>query len=329
MALALVGVLSLGLPARAAGGVFDSSGAVQVVGSTVVVTADAVEQLDLRWKLATPTDAVAVVVPVPATALIQGAPSTSADDAGTTTAPQRRSLLLRPWILAGEGSGDAIAARDALQAPTQQVRVTEASVVEGVDLAAVLQGAIASMGSAAARDAAVAVVGRALPGSRYAVALLEPQEGSRLQAGWVGTLRLTLRGELLSSPTLPGADGAPTSVSVPLPGGVLGARGPQVVAVTAATAMRAADGDNVAPVVSGVGRAAPRRWQTVMYGPGAGQTAAADVIEAADQSAEYHAVEPVLLPEFPVWPWVLAAAALVGLAGVVLLTRARRRQPSA
>ena len=327
MSLALLGVLSLALPARAAGGVFDGSGAVQVVGSTVVVTAGAVEQLDLRWKLAQPTPAIAVVVPVPAQAVIQGAQSSSADEAGTTTAPQRRSFLLRPWILAGEGRDDAVAAREALQANTQQVRVDEASVVAGASLAATLRRAIPSMSSAAARDAAGAVVGHALPGSRYAVALVEPQEGPRLLAGWVGTLRLTLRGELLSSPTLPVADGAPKSVSIPLPGGVLGAQGPQVVAVTAATAMRAADADNVAPVVSGIGRAAPDRWQTVMYGPGGGQTAAVDVVEAADDSAPHQAVEPVLLPDFPVWPWILAGAALVGLAGAVLLTRGRRRRP--
>lgn len=70
--LALAGVFAVSLPARAAGGVFDQSGAVQVVGSTVVVTAGAVDELDLRWELAGPTPAVAVVVPVPAAAAIQG-----------------------------------------------------------------------------------------------------------------------------------------------------------------------------------------------------------------------------------------------------------------
>ena len=161
------------------------------------------------------------------------------------------------------------------------------------------------------------------------VALLKPQNGGQLRSGWVGTVRLTLRGELHSSTTLPAADGGPTSVSVPLPGGVLGAQGPQVVAVTAATPMRAAGADNVAPVVSGVDRAAQDLWQTVMYGQGGGQATAADVVEASADTGSYHAVEPVLLPELNAWPWVLAGGALVLLATVVLLRGTRRRRPSA
>ncbi len=327
--LALAGLFALALPARAAGAVFDGSGAVRVVGSTVVVSAGAVEQLDLRWKLPRPTGAVAVVVPVPAAATIQGAESGDARSAGNAPAPERTSFLLRPWILAGDGGRDAIAARDALEAPTQQVRVSAKFLVKGADLAATLGRVDPVMSSTAARDAAAAVVHHALPGSRYAVALLEPQSGMQLHAGWVGTLRLTVRSGVQSTSTLPGADGAPSRVRVPLPGGVLGADGPQVVAVTADTAMRAASADNVAPLVSGIDRAADGRWQTVLYGQGGRQAAAADVVEASDSPGPYHAVEPALLPDLKAWPWVLAGAALVVLASVLLLRGARRRRQSA
>ena len=326
--LAVAGLFAVSLPARAAGGVFDQSGAVQVVGSTVVVNAGAVERLDLRWKLAQPTPAVAVVVPVPAAAAMQGADSDAAREAGNSTAPQRTSFLARPWVLAGEGAGDAIAARDALQAPTQQVRVSAASVVTGADLAATLGRVVPGMSSAVARDAAAAVVEHALPGSRYAVALLEPRTGAQLGAGWVGTLSLTMRGGIQVSATLPVADGSSSQVTVPLPGGVLGAQGPQVVAVTAQTTMSAADGDNVAPVVTGIDKAADGRWQTVLYGPGSGQAAAVDVVAASDIPGPFHAVEPVLLPELTAWPWVLAGTALMALAVVVLLRGNRRRRRS-
>jgi len=327
--LTMAGLFAGALPARAAGAVFDRSGAVQVVGSTVVVSTGAVDQLDLRWKLSRPTPAVAVVVPVPTAAAVQGAESGIARDAADTTAPQRTSFLLRPWILAGEGGGDARAARDALQAPTQQVRVSAASLVQAADLPATLGRVVPGMSSAAAREAAAAVVHHALPGSRYAVALLEPQSGSQLRAGWVGTLRLAIRGGVQTSSTLPLPGDPPSQVSVPLPGGVLGARGPQVLAVTADTTMRAADPDNVAPVVSGIDRAAGGRWQTVLYGQGGGQAAAADVVEATDSPAPFHAVEPVLLPDLHAWPWVLAGAVLVVLAVVVLARGRWPRRPSA
>ena len=135
----------------------------------------------------------------------------------------------------------------------------------------------------------------------------------QLHAGWVGTLRLTVRSGVQSTSTLPGADGAPSRVKGPLPGGVLGADGPQVVAVTADTAMRAASADNVAPLVSGIDRAEDGRWQTVLYGQGGRQAAAADVVESSDSPGPYHAVEPALLPDLKAWPWVLAGAALAGV----------------
>ena len=325
-----VGVVLAGsVAAQAAGGVFDQSGPVQVVGSTVVVTAGAVEQLDMRWKLAAPAPALAVVVPVPAASPIQGANSSAARAAASSTAPQPTSFLTRPWILAGDGAGDAIAAQDALRAPTQQVRVSKAAVVAGDDLAAALSGLVPGMTAGTARGSAALVVQHALPGSRYAVALLESQTGSQLRAGWVGTVSLTMRGTIQVASALPAADGSVSQVSVPLPGGVLGARGPQVLAVTADTTMSAATGDNVAPVVTGIDRAADGRWQSVLYGQGGGQTPAVDVVQASDIPGPFHAVQPVLLPQVDAWPWILAAAALLLLAAVVLVLEYRRhRQPS-
>ena len=181
------------------------------------------------------------------------------------------------------------------------------------------------MSSTAARDAAAAAVHHALPGSRYAVALLEPQSGTQMHAGWVGTLRLTVRSGVQSTSTLPGAGGASSRVSVPLPGGVLGADGPQVVAVTADTTMRAASADNVAPLGErhrpcGRRPLADRPVRARRWAGGRCRRRGSN-----DSSGPYHAVEPVLLPDLNAWPWVLAGAALVVLAAVLLLRGARRR----
>ncbi len=324
--LALAGLCPWALPAGAAGAVFDDSGAVAVVGSTVVVSTGAVEQLDLRWKLARAADALAVAVPVSTAATASGAPSDAAQVAGKVTAPHRRSVLLHPWILLGDPGSGATAARDALDAPTQPVRVSENVVVSGADLPATLARVEPRMGAKAAKAAAASVVRHSPPGSHYAVALLHPQRGTRFDPGWVGTLRLTVRGGVQSTSTLPAPGTAPTRVSVPLPGGVLGARGPQVVAVTAESQMVAADGNNTAPLVTGVDRSSDGRWQTVLYGQGGGEAPAADVVEAAEDTGPFHAVEPVILADPNATPWLIAGAVFVALAAALLWRGVSRRR---
>ncbi|MGN6612691.1 MAG: hypothetical protein ACTHLJ_13040 [Angustibacter sp.] len=289
------------------------------------MSAGPVRQLDLRWKLAEPATALTVVVPVPTAVGLQRASAETARGAAATTAPRRRSFLIRPWVLAGDGGHGAIAARDALQAATQQVDVSASSVVRRADLAAALARTQPDMAASAAREAAQSVISHAQPGARYAVALLQATGGGQLRPGWVGTLRLTVRGDVDATLTPPDAGGAPSSVIIPLPGGVLGADGPQVVAVTADTAVRAASADNVAPLVTGVDRVADGGWQSVLYGQGHQQVTAADVIETSDAPAPYHAVEPVLLPGLSAWPWVLAAAALLALAVALVARRSRHR----
>ena len=323
--LTLVGTLAFTGAANAAGAAFDSSGAVQLVGSTVVVSAGPVEQLDLRWKLARATPVVAVVVPVDAAASVQGVGSASARTAANTTSPQHKSFLLRPWLLAGDDAHDALAAQEALDAPTQPVRVSAESLVVGKDLAATLVGAGVGIDQAAASAAATQVTQRATRGSRFAVAVLRPQGSTQLNPGWVGTLRLTVRGGVVASTTPPQADGQPARVSVPLPGGILGAVGPQVLAVTAAKPMRAANSDNVAPLVTGVDHGSDGRWQTVLYGLGAGQAPAQDFVEPGDATGAFHAVQPVLLPDMTTWPWLVLAAMIIVLAAVVLRRGRRKR----
>ena len=325
--LATAFAVASALPAEAAGAAFDPAGPVRIAGSTVVVSAGPVQQLDLRWKLAAPAAALTIVVPVPDTATIQEAPSEAASSAAGTTAPRRQSFLVRPWVLAGDGARDAIAAQEALKAPTQQVKVSAQSVVRAQDLATALSRTQPTLGAAAAKAAAQTVTSHAVKGSRYAVALLRPVGASQLRPGWIGTLRLTVRGGVETSSALPGAGGGtPGRVSIPLPGGILGADGPQVVAVTADTVMRAASADNVAPVVTGVDRVADGRWQSVLYGQGGHQVAAADMIETSDAPAPYHAVEPVLLPGLSGWPWILAAAVLLTLTAFLIVRGSRRRR---